>query len=80
MNSLCEIDLVERIEFEMLLTRRDAKVTRIFKDAIEKAEDAVKTLKKKKRKKKKKEEGNKEKKIKRAFRKTPPGGWDMLEN
>ena len=40
----------------MLLTRRDAKVTRIFKDAIEKAEDAVKTLKKKKRKRKEEEE------------------------
>ena len=46
---------------EMLLTRRDAKVTRIFKDAIAKAEDAVKTLKKKRGRKRKEEEGNQEK-------------------
>ena len=60
---------------EMLLTRRDAKVTRMFKDAIQKAEEAVKTLKKRKKKKKKKE--TKKKKIERMLlEKTPPGGWD----
>ena len=60
---------------EMLLTRRDAKVTRMFKDAIQKAEEAVKTLKKRKKKKKKKE--TKKKKIERMLLgKTPPGGWD----
>tara|TARA_B100001093_G_scaffold234049_1_gene224363 strand:- start:461 stop:1051 length:591 start_codon:yes stop_codon:yes gene_type:complete len=76
---------------EMLLTRRDAKVTRIFKNEIEKAEEAVKalnrrlecsalrTLKSKKLKKKKKKKETKKKKIARMLSgKTPPGGWDML--
>ena len=62
---------------EMLLTRRDAKVTRMFKDAIQKAEEAVKTLKKRKKKKKKKKKETKKKKIERMLlEKTPPGGWD----
>ena len=62
---------------EMLLTRRDAKVTRMFKDAIQKAEEAVKTLKKRKKKKKKKKKETKKKKIERMLLgKTPPGGWD----
>tara|TARA_B100000073_G_scaffold344220_1_gene350571 strand:+ start:1108 stop:1662 length:555 start_codon:yes stop_codon:yes gene_type:complete len=66
---------------EMLLTKRDAKVTRIFKDAIEKTKKDIETLKSKKKKKKKKKnkKETKKKKIARMLSgKTPPGGWDML--